>query len=164
MLKFVIPSGVVLTVLSGILGYMVSGLARIDASLEASKATLEATKMALKAVQDSAEAKANAAKAAEDAKAAQDKTQAAASAAEETSKYLLSTRDKVDKVLNGQYEGLAKSLFAIKEFRDSVQMIPEKEIAEFNAKFAQLENGWVNKVGDMGLWLRRALPEAMRWG
>ena len=35
MLKFVIPSGVVLTVVSGLLGYVMSGLARIDATTEA---------------------------------------------------------------------------------------------------------------------------------
>jgi hypothetical protein len=132
MLKFVIPSGVALTIVSGALGYVVSGLARIDA-------TAEAAKVALKAVEDSAEAKANAAKAAEDAKAAQGKAEAAAGKAEDTYKYLLSVKDQVDKVLTGQYEGLARSLFAIKDFRDSIQTIPQKEIAEYDAKFSQIE-------------------------
>jgi len=132
MLKFVIPSGVVLTIVSGTLGYVVSGLARIDA-------TSEAAKVALKAVQDSAEAKANAAQAAQDAKAAQGRAETAAGKAEDTSKHLLSVKDQVDKVLTGQYEGLAKSLFAIKDFRDSIQTIPQKEIAEFNSKFSQIE-------------------------
>jgi hypothetical protein len=132
MLKFVIPSGVVLAIVSTTLGFVVSGLARIEASSEA-------TRIALQAVQDSATAKANAAKAAEDAKALQEKVEAAAKKSEDTSAYLLSVKDQVDKVLTGQYEGLAKSLFAIKEFRDAIQTIPQKEIAEFNARFLQID-------------------------
>jgi hypothetical protein len=139
MMKFVIPSGVILTIGSGLVGFVVSGLARIEASGEGKKIALEASETALKAAEISGEARANAAKAANDAKTAEDRAQAAASSADDASKYLSSVKDRVDKVLAGQYEGLATSLFGIKEFRDSIQTIPQREIAEFNYKFAQIE-------------------------
>jgi hypothetical protein len=132
MLKFVIPSAVLLTAVSGALGYAVSGLARIDASGEAAKYALAAAGAA-------AEAKANAAQAAIEAASSQAKALAAASTAEETKTYLLSVKDQLDKVLTGQYEGLAKSLFAIKEFRDSIQTIPQRQIGEINAKFEEIQ-------------------------
>jgi len=132
MLKFAIPSAVLLTTVSGALGYVVSGLARIDAASEASKYALAAAGAA-------AEAKANATQAANDAASSQTKAQSAATSAEDTKKYLLSAKDQLDKILTGQYEGLAKSLFAIKEFRESILTIPQKEIGEINAKFLQIE-------------------------
>lgn len=131
-LKFAIPSATFLTIVSGITGYVVSGLARIDATAEASKYALQAAGAA-------AEAKANATGAALDAASSREKAQAAATSADETKKYLISAKDQMDKVLTGQYEGLAKSLFAIKEFRDSVQTIPQKEVGEINAKIAGIE-------------------------
>ena len=132
MLKFALPSAVLLTTISGALGYVVSGWARIDASAEAAK-------YALVAAGSAAEAKANAGLAANEAASSQAKALAAASRAEETSKYLLSVKDQMDKVLTGQYEGLAKSLFAIKDFRDAFQTIPQREIGEINAKFREME-------------------------
>ena len=132
MLKFAIPSAVLLTTVSGALGYVVSGLARIDAANEASKYALAAAGAA-------AEAKANATQAAIDAGSSQTKATSAAASAEETKRYLLSAKDQLDKILTGQYEGLAKSLFAIKEFRDSIQTIPQIQVSEINAKLLQIE-------------------------
>jgi hypothetical protein len=132
MLKFAIPSALLLATVSGALGFVVSGLARIDASNEASKYSLVAAAV-------SAEAKANATQAAIEASSALAKANAAAGNAEDTQKYLLSVKDQLDKVLAGQYEGLAKSLFAIKEFRDSIQTIPQRSIEDVNAKFGEIE-------------------------
>lgn len=76
--------------------YVVSGLARIDATAEASKYALQAAGAA-------AEAKANATGAALDAASSREKAQAAATSADETKKYLISVKDQSDKVLTGQY-------------------------------------------------------------
>jgi len=132
MLKFAVPSGVFLTIVSGLGGYVVSGVARIDASSEAAK-------YALAAAGDAAKATANAAQAAREAAEAKDKALVASSNAEDTKKYLLSVKHQVDQILTGQYAGLAKSLFEIKDFRDSIQTIPQHEISDINAKFAQIE-------------------------
>jgi hypothetical protein len=131
-LRFAIPSATFLTIVSGITGYVVSGLARIDATAEASKYALQAAGAA-------AEAKANAGGAASDATNSREKALAAAASADDTKKYLLTVKDQIDKVLTGQYEGLAKSLFAIKEFRDSIQTIPQKEVGEINSKLTEIQ-------------------------
>jgi hypothetical protein len=75
MLLYVIPSGVFFTIVSGALGYVVSGLARIDASAEAAKYTL-------KAVDDAAKASANTTSAAAEANDAKKKAVTAADSAE----------------------------------------------------------------------------------
>jgi hypothetical protein len=132
MLKFVIPSGVLLTIVSGALGYVVSGLARIDATNEAVKSMSEVQKYAIGAAGAAGEAKASAAAAAAEVARSQTK-------ASDTASYLLTVKDQVDKVLTGQYEGLAKTLFGIKAFRDSIQTIPQQEISEINAKFGEID-------------------------
>jgi len=129
-LTFVIPSGVLLTIVSGALGYVVSGLAQINATAEAVKSLGEAQKYALSAAGAAAEAKARATAAAVEAAKSQTK-------ASDTASYLLTVKDQVDKVLTGHYEELAKTFFGIKEFRDSIQTIPQHEISEINAKFGR---------------------------
>ncbi|MBZ9734367.1 hypothetical protein LB534_05070 [Mesorhizobium sp. CA18] len=132
MLKFVIPSSVLLTIISGSLGYVVSGLARIDASSEAAK-------YAMMAAGEAAKANANATVAASEAADSKDKAQNASKDALATKAYLESVKGQVDKVMTGQYGEFATALFAIPDFRSSVGKLGQNELVEIDARLDALE-------------------------
>jgi type II secretory pathway pseudopilin PulG len=140
MLKFVIPSGVVLTIISGLFGYVLSGVARIDASAEAAKAALFAAQSAAEAKASAAAASEVAKKASDEANAALEKAKTSAIKAEETARSLLTARSQVDKVLAGQYDELAKSLFQIQAFRESIATVPQRELSEFKSRIGKIES------------------------
>jgi hypothetical protein len=133
MLCFVIPSGVLLSIVSGVSGYVLSGLARIDA-------TADATKVALTAVQETAKANANAAQAAKEAADAKDKAVSASISADETQKYILRSKVNIDQIQKRDYGELAKSLFDIKDFRDAVGTIAQREISDINLNIQQIRD------------------------
>jgi hypothetical protein len=131
MIKFAIPSAVVLTIVSGVFGYVVNGLARIEAVKDTLKDTVAAAEAA-------AEAKATAAVAAADAAGSRTRATEAATKAEETQTYLLTVRLQTDKILTGQYGEFAKALFALPGFREAVGTINEHTIGDLNAKYDAL--------------------------
>src|SRR5262249_50579903 len=117
MLKFVIPSSVGLAIISGILGFAATGLAKIEATSQASANLIDAVK-ATEAAKLSAEAaKLTATTAASDAKSLLTKVEAALQQAEDAKKkaqeagtVAVTAKDQIDRVRNKEYAALAVSL------------------------------------------------------
>jgi type II secretory pathway pseudopilin PulG len=147
MLKFVIPSTAVIAIISGLFGYVLSGIARIDASAEAAKAALFAAQSAAKAETSAARASEQANKASDEASTSLERAKRAALSSEDTVKTLLTARDQVNKILAGQYDGLAKSLFEIEAFRIAIATVPQGELAEFRSQISKLEKAIYGDVG-----------------
>jgi len=120
MLKFVIPSGVILTIVSGILGFVVSGLAKIDATATAVE---HANTAAEKAVEAAADAKNANLRASESAKSADDAYAT-----------LREAKTQMDHIFSGQYESFSQSLFATKGFRETLGKIGDQQFRDLSAK------------------------------
>ena len=139
MLKFVLPSGAALAIVSGLFGYVLSGVARIDASAEAAKVALFAAQSAAKAEASATLASEKANKSSDEANTSLERAKRAALSSEETAKTLFTARDQVNAILAGQYDEFAKKLFDVKGFREAVATIPQGEIAEFRSRIGKIE-------------------------
>jgi hypothetical protein len=128
MLKLVIPSAAILTIISGALGYVASGLARLEAT---SAATADAYAAAEKAVDAAAGAK--------------DANQRAADAvkiAEASAEILDKAKRQTDQLLTGQYDAFSQSLFATKGFRDALGKIGDQQAKDLTAKIDAVAGAW----------------------
>ncbi|AUX78317.1 hypothetical protein [Sinorhizobium fredii] len=140
MLKFVIPSGTVLAIISGLFGYVLSGIARIDASANSAKEALNASLSAAKAGVSAEEASKQAAKAFDQANSASDRARIAAQNAEEILSSLRASSDQINKTLLGQYDELAKALFEVRGFRQTIATISQREIADLKVQIGRVED------------------------
>jgi hypothetical protein len=120
MIKLILPSAIV----GAVLGYVVSGLARLDASGEAAK---HATAAAEKAIEAATEAKSSNARAAD-----------AVKSAEEAQKFLEKAKSETNDLLTGRYATFSESLFATKDFRDKLGRLGDQQFIDLNAKIDAL--------------------------
>ncbi|WP_414473220.1 hypothetical protein [Microvirga sp. M2] len=140
MLRFIVPSGAVVAVISGLFGYVLSGIARIDASAEAAKQALYSAQSAAKAQTSAEEISKQVTKAFDQANSSSDKARIAAQNAEEVLGTLRASRDQINKIVLGQYDDLAKALFDVRGFRETVATISQKEIADLKRQITGIEN------------------------
>ncbi len=138
--KLALPSGTAIAIVSGLVGYVLSGIARIDASEEAAKQALFAWQSAVKAEALASTASEQAVKSLDEANVASEKAKNAASRSEETLNSLRSSRDQINNVLSGKYEELAKALFETRGFRESIATIPQREISDLKRQIEQIES------------------------
>ncbi len=124
MIKLILPSAVV----GAVLGYVVSGLARLDASAEATK---HATAAAEKAIEAATEAKNSNARAAE-----------AVKSAEEAQKFLEKAKAETNEILAGQYDAFSKSLFATQDFRGKLGRLGDQQFTDLSARIDSLSANW----------------------
>ncbi|MQW86006.1 hypothetical protein [Sinorhizobium saheli] len=145
-LKFVVPSGAAIAIISGLFGYVLSGIARIDASEEAAKSALFAAQSAAKAETSASKASELATKASDQANSAFERVRNAAQQSEETLSSLLASRDQINKTIAGQYDELAKALFETRGFREIIATIPQKEISDIREQIKRIESSIYGSV------------------
>ena len=139
-LKFVLPSGAALAVISGLFGYVLSGIARIDASAEATKSALYAAQSAAEAKANASAASLQASKASDQANVSLGRANFVALKSEETMNSLFASRDQINKSIAGQYDELAKALFETRGFREIIAEIPQQELLDIKGQIKKIED------------------------
>ncbi|NKK97713.1 hypothetical protein GFM02_05395 [Rhizobium leguminosarum bv. viciae] len=137
--KLVVPSSVVLTIISGLVGYVAGGIATINAAREGEKYAREVAKTITDASIDVELAKAAVTKAASDANDASTAAKNAASASDTAQKHLAAVTNSVDAIIDGKFEQLAESLFKIPGFSTKLATVSNSEIAGIVVRLGQLE-------------------------
>ncbi|MBB2823279.1 UNVERIFIED_ORG: hypothetical protein GGD59_006585 [Rhizobium esperanzae] len=152
-LKLVVPSSVVLTIISGLVGYVAGGIATIDAVREGEKYAKEVAKTITDANIDVQLAKAAVARAASDAKDASTAANNAAKAADAAQNHLAAVTNSVDAVIEGKFDQLAESLFKIPGFSTKLAALSNSEITGIVNRLGKLETN-VLAVGSVknGNW------------
>lgn len=140
LVKFAFPTGALIAIVSGLCGYVLSGIARIDASTEAAKAALFAAQSAAKAEASATRVSELANKASDEANSTLERSKRVATSTEETLKALLTSRDQVSAIIAGQYDEFAKKLYDIKSFREALTAIPQSEMSEFRERLSKIES------------------------
>lgn len=125
--KLVIPSAAVLTIVSGALGYVLSGLAKLEASATAAE---RANVAALKA-----------AEAASDARSASLRASDAVKSAEASSKALESAKHKTDQLLTGQYDAFTQTLLGQSAFREALGKLGDQNFKDLSDKIDAWRGG-----------------------
>ncbi|MDH2313991.1 hypothetical protein [Methylobacterium brachiatum] len=140
MLKFVIPSGTVVALISGLCGYVLSGISKIDASKEAATIAFQASVSSAKSQSSAEQASAQALKASGEINTALTQAKSASEQSKGILDQLNSSRDQLNKILLGDYDALAKPLFASKSFRDALSNYPESEIGSVKSSIRKIES------------------------
>lgn len=140
MLKFAIPSSALIAIISGVFGYVLNGLARIDATQKAAEFALYSSKSAAMAEASAAEALKQVNKASDEANTARERANKAALASEQTAKTLQTASESVKLVIDKQYDDFAKALFAIKGFRESLGTVAQSELSDTRAQIKKIES------------------------
>jgi hypothetical protein len=124
-LKFMTPSAVILSIVSAILGYVASGLTRLEVFADAHG---KASQEIFRAVADAASAKSEAQLLLNTARTASSDYSTAVNG-------LKAALSDADKFLSGNYQIIAEKLVGVKVFRDSLANVADERI---NALQAQL--------------------------
>jgi hypothetical protein len=127
MIKLMLPSAVV----GALLGYVVSGLARLEASNEAAKHAAESMNHAQSAAERAIEA-------ATGAKSANARAAEAVKSSEEAQKFLEKAKSETNDILSGRYDTFSKSLFATAEFREKLGKLGDQQFIDLNNKIDAL--------------------------
>jgi hypothetical protein len=143
LLKLVVPGGAIITIVSGLLGYVGGGMVKIEALTEARQQIEHLQHLTLEAAGSAATAKNTAQAAADQAAESKARLVKALEDIEETRTHLIQVKDQVDAIINNKYDELAKALFNTADFRKALGSVGDRQLKDIND---QLELMGLNTV------------------
>jgi hypothetical protein len=153
MFRMVIPSAAIFGILTGVLGYVAGGLAKIDADKESNKKLMEVyestNKTLLEAYTNVSQARSTANQASTEALDLKTKLQSASTDAQQAREFILNSKDEIQKILANQYDTLAATLFALPGFKAAITSFNEDRLRDIASRLSAVEHTKVIALGSV---------------